>query len=50
MKPVYQAYSQAHDENWAGFQVSELMNFAKTPEEQTAVQKLMAQHQLQSAP
>jgi RNA polymerase sigma factor (sigma-70 family) len=50
MKPVYQAYSQAHDENWAGFQVSELMNFAKTPEEQAAVQKLMAQQQLQSVP
>ena len=50
MKPVYTAYSDAHGENWTGFNVSNLLDFAKTPEQQAAVQKLIAQQQLRSAP
>jgi len=50
LKPVYQAYSQAHGGNWTGFSNFDLLNFAQSPEQQAAVQKLIAQQQLRSAP
>jgi RNA polymerase sigma factor (sigma-70 family) len=50
VNPLRKAYAQAHDENWIGFSISNLLSFAKTPEQQAAVQKLIAQQQLRSAP
>ena len=49
LKPVYQAYHQAHGDSWTGFQVSDLTHFTETPEQQAAVQKLITQKQLRSA-
>ncbi|MEO5803510.1 MAG: sigma-70 family RNA polymerase sigma factor [Verrucomicrobiota bacterium] len=42
LKPARTAYLGSHG-NWTDFEVSKLMPFAKTPEEQAAVQKLIQQ-------
>jgi RNA polymerase sigma factor (sigma-70 family) len=50
VNPLRRAYGEAHNGNWTGFKVSDLMTFAKTADQQAAVQKLIAQGQLRSAP
>lgn len=50
LKPVYQAFRQAHGENSAEFTLSNLLGFAKTPAQRAAVQKLIEQNRLRAAP
>jgi hypothetical protein len=40
MNPVWEAFKAAHDGQWAD-DVSQLLPFATTPEQQAALQKLM---------
>jgi RNA polymerase sigma factor (sigma-70 family) len=44
--PVYKAYANANGENWAKFDFSQYLPYATTPEQQTAVQKLIEQSTL----
>jgi len=48
LKPVYKAYSSANGENWANFNLSQLLPYATTPEQQAAVQKMIEQKALQN--
>jgi RNA polymerase sigma factor (sigma-70 family) len=50
LRPVYQAYAQARGGDRSNLNPSDLLSFATTQQQRTAVQKLIEQKQLISAP
>jgi RNA polymerase sigma factor (sigma-70 family) len=48
INPLRKAYGEAHGGDWTGFNNSNLLEYATTPEQQAAVQKLIEQQQLRS--